>query len=383
MAKFWPNLARLVLVLTFIPNGAIFGVNGDSDILEIGRLSLRNLSPLGNVSKSTDKVIAFQHRLKPAIISTPSTCFNVTVIQKTVFKSHVVFAGKIVKLTEHQITVDPPTTTVLPEDSSGYYFYSKTRRRVNTAPVKPKPKSIQYVATVTIKTVFKGREDLEGKTVQIAINPPGKLSSDSVLTQPRCLRRLRSMDTRIFFYTEDTANSALKKQMRAGREEDEDFRGKWTQLLIPLPPTLRILDVVRTAVKGRHSWVQFWYTKTARLFKRKLFCIDTQSDHFIRTLVSIRFAKIASPPIIYVPKFFCVSRFICKGKGLTGESSPSSPSSSSPVLRRAEWKAMHVHNSKGKTRMCGMAHTGGLDSPGFIYEVLTVSSHMLRFPPKV
>ena len=263
MAVFGPNFVRLIFTVTCALSWVI--VNGNDNVLDIGRLSVRNPSSPNNATNNEIGSVQ-HHRLKPAIISSPPTCFNATVIQKTVFKSSTVFAGKIIKMTEQQVTLEPPTTTTAapPEDSSAYYFYSKKRRKVDTTPAKTRPKSTVYVAMVTVKTVFKGMQaDLEGKTIQIGINPPGKLSSDSVLTQPRCLRRLRSLDTRIFFYTENgvAKETALKKRARAG--EEEDFRGKWTQVLIPLPPTLRILDVVRSAVKGKQQQLncQFYVEK--------------------------------------------------------------------------------------------------------------------------
>lgn len=173
---------------------------------------------------------------KPPTSSLSRGCFsNKTIIAKKVYQSNIVFAAKILNLTEVVVkrvvvTKKPP----LPESPAplNYYHYEyyRRKRRRETSVVQ---NVTLGVGRVLVKTMFKGmNESLEGKIVSVTIE--GGDGSKESRGMARCLRKLRAGDTRIFFYSGVNG-------------------GGWTlgnQTSVPLPPALSVLAAVRIAVKG-------------------------------------------------------------------------------------------------------------------------------------
>ncbi|CAG7684855.1 unnamed protein product, partial [Allacma fusca] len=79
---------------------------------------------------------------------------------------------------------------------------------------------------------------LEGKilSVLLVIRNPQNLP---VTIQPRCLRRIRALDTRLFFFKNSLNGSNVLKP----RAVNFDYRQIWNQSLVPMPPSLFVLDV--------------------------------------------------------------------------------------------------------------------------------------------
>ncbi len=176
-------------------------------------------------------------------------CLNASGISKTVYASQIIFSGKILSLS--LIPAENEVEDVVQENTPYYYYYNFTRKRRRISPslvFSPKSKvlpakHLNWVALVNIKTIFKGLEGdkgLEGRNYSLTI----------VETPTKCLRRLRALDTRIFFYRRRMMKPS-EAELRLRDEDEELVLAGWEQTLMPLPPTLLVITAVRDAVKGK------------------------------------------------------------------------------------------------------------------------------------
>lgn len=216
-----PFLALLIILVT-----STFAQLGRRD-LNLNSTPWPNLRPLASGNHS----------------SRPPTkgCFtNKSVIASKVFSSSIVFAAKILNLTETVVKrVVVTKIKPAPPSTLAYYHYDYNQRK--------RRREISTVTNVTlgvgralIKTVFKGDENLEGKVVSVTIE--GGDGSKESRGMARCLRKLREGDTRLFFY------SGVNLVVSGGGWRT------WTmvnQTSVPLPPALSVLATVRNAVKGK------------------------------------------------------------------------------------------------------------------------------------
>lgn len=227
----------------------------------------------------------------------PTICLNATAITKAVHLSEVVFAGKILKLFEQMPTSSSDLEQTARRNSHNNDYSAKRRResyfgdslvrRIKATPpqptqqLKPFPR---YEAVVLVKTVFKGgTKDMEDTTVFISVDPNEVIKQGKSVA--RCVRRLRALDTRLFFYKafgsdgdglenaeggRQSSNSINKNSMNrlatllstsriSGDISSTNNPGKMvtfrspTQTFWPVPPTLLVLDAIRAAVRGKQT----------------------------------------------------------------------------------------------------------------------------------
>lgn len=235
----------------------------------------RDIMPEG--SPSPKKVERTYSRFRPD----QTICLNATRISKAVYQSEVVFAGKILQLYEQmQATTSTTASTSNTESANEFYLTAKRRRESyfgdrfarrikSSSPIQQQLKPFpRYEAIVLIKTVYKGSKGLEDSTVKAYVDPNelSKLGNGKNLI--RCVRRLRALDTRLFFY----------KSVENYKEKDKDKDGQQHRQTVmtmnvatapgtspkvifqpsaltfwPVPPTLLVLDAIRFAVKGKRK----------------------------------------------------------------------------------------------------------------------------------
>jgi len=179
-----------------------------------------------------------------------SPCFsnqNSTQIRRAVQNSVIIFTGKIVELSP----LPPLTFKSRPAESAvegSYYYYNftRTKRRIPRGqhglpspqgPYENQVKDGGWAAKVKVKTLFKGKTNakvVEGEMVEVLIGEWGN--------GPCPVRRLRLLDTRVFFYA--------YKDKENGGERGSGLVQNLEETLMPLPPTLFVLTTVRDAVKG-------------------------------------------------------------------------------------------------------------------------------------
>ena len=240
------------------------------------------------------------------LLPIPRGCLNSTGISKTVYGSHIIFSGKIISLipleTEEDTTEAGGTADT---SASEYYYYNFARKRRKTrgfpslvfnpnpnVPGKSKtiPKSLKWIAWITIKTIFKGGladKALEGKNISLSIE-------SSTLASSKCLRRLRALDTRIFFYRRISGEKNSKRLLT--NEESRD----WSQTLMPLPPTLLVLNAVREAVKGKMFLLFFC------IGKWECYCINLINIRSKKSYFKCNFNEICNKPqrVVFFMKYF-------------------------------------------------------------------------------
>lgn len=229
-------------------------------------------------------------RIHSRFRSDQNICLNVTAITRAVHQSEVVFAGKILKLYE-QMPAVPSSHDMLVEshrNSLDYsakrrresYFVGDTFRRIKATPYRPtqqlKPFP-RYEAQVLVKTIFKGAsKSIEDTKVTVFVDP-NELVKQASRGMARCVRKLRALDTRLFFYSSIengygvsndfmnrsnrlvsssfASNLKQKSANEAGgnislESSSAVFRAS-SQTFWPVPPTLLVLDAIRTAVRGK------------------------------------------------------------------------------------------------------------------------------------
>jgi hypothetical protein len=240
-------------------------LHSTSEKLRISRRSL--MSSTGNdttlTNNSSVSLIRQTSRLQisPTLKTTDRNkgCFNTTVIASKVSQSQLIFAGKVINITETIINrqISPPAQSSSPNPNNGYFYYDFNRKRRRESrgqrfggngSVKRTMMNNVTISHVIVhvKTVFKGpTSGLEGTLVMLTIEPGGDGSKEA-RSMSRCLRKLRTLDTRVFFYKTGRRNSNNNDE-----EVDDEILLKLTnQSFVPLPPTLHVLAAVRSAVKG-------------------------------------------------------------------------------------------------------------------------------------
>ncbi|CAG7723585.1 unnamed protein product, partial [Allacma fusca] len=115
----------------------------------LGKDVSRNASLSEDVMQSPKEL---EKPIRAKAKTTSQPCFNRTVLQKSVFRSNYVFAGKILELTEIPPENPPP---IEEHEKQIYYYYNftKKRRRDNeflqiSGSSKPKPKPMVYDAKI-------------------------------------------------------------------------------------------------------------------------------------------------------------------------------------------------------------------------------------------
>lgn len=236
-------------------------------------------SPKSLITSLAPKKVERTHSRFRSSSSDQAICLNVTAITKAVHLSEVVFAGKILTLYEQMPAVQPVVKANITDYAAKRrresYFVGDTIRRIKVSPLRPtqqlKPFP-RYEALVLVKTIFKGAtKSLEDTTVTVFVDP-NELVKQAGGTPSRCVRRLRALDTRLFFYKtmenpgNDLRNRRLftssSKIIRKSGDLTNGIIGKNqtsaavfhadSQTFWPVPPTLLVLDAIRTAVRGKY-----------------------------------------------------------------------------------------------------------------------------------
>lgn len=262
---------------------------GDSVITSFEETTISPRVSLIASSLAARKVERTHSRFRSS--SDQSICLNVTAITKAVHASDIVFAGKILTLYEQ---IPEETNQELPDtirNEFGYpskrrresYFVGDSIRRIQVTPQRPvqqlKPFP-RYEALVLIKTVFKGGDkSLEDTSVVVFVDP-NDLVEKAGRSLARCIRKLRSHDTRIFFYKSSELHSAARRREHNRRFDNPSFyQSKRSpsgvsasnvsisssnpgalkfpssaQTFWPVPPTLGVFDAIRSAVRGEKSY---------------------------------------------------------------------------------------------------------------------------------
>jgi len=216
-------------------------------------------------------------------------CFNTTIIINKVSQSQIIFAGKVINITETVIHRTIPVASSQGgasqnPSSNGYFYYDFNRKRRRESRLgssgqggSGNSKVINVTlaeAIVHVKTVFKGPANMEGTLVMLTVEPGGDGSKES-RSLSRCLRKLRTLDTRVFFYKTGTSGKEGSSSKNNGYEM---LLTLTNQSFVPLPPTLHVLAAVRSAVKGNSilSLLLLYYIS---LYHRTPIFIGTHACH--------------------------------------------------------------------------------------------------------
>jgi hypothetical protein len=167
-------------------------------------------------------------------------CFAKNLVVNKVYESKVVFAAKVLNLTEkvvQRLKKEPrPLSSTTPTNYYHYSSFQAKRRRETVLVVHNVTMSMIFAK---VKTVFKGDEEaLEGKVVGVTVHEGGDGSKEA-RSLGKCVRKLRVGDTRVFFYKDDVDD---------GKSGVLDMRN---QSCVPLPPTMAVLSSVRNAMRGK------------------------------------------------------------------------------------------------------------------------------------